>query len=644
MGNKVPREGFHFDLKRSIATDVARLAAFVGLLFSVIALVGLFFFENYMVKQQAISEARLLSKTVASLYQIVDGRPQQEKARDVLLEMAHVPGIAFVDVLNTQGQVTDSTHPNHVGVTRALTSDITWEDELVHVTHVSASNRGDVKGVRISLQRSEIRAGLLRIFVQFAMGFTLVIAILAALVLWVCQRVVVLRLMQLAGTMQAAEKNTYVTRATVDRNDEIGLLSAAFNHLLETLTSMKADAIQHQRDLQEAQRQLGTQTKLEKMAEELSASNQSLKRHIRDQELLMRAVHELGATLNKDNLLQRLVQLIHHSLGRRDFAIFLLHQNPQNETQLQLQAAHGWPQDPQFRAGQFSMKEGAIAKAAQTKQPVVVGNLASQHNPEPWYNAQGDLIEHLQQGSMLAVPMLHQETVCGVMAFFDTEIYAFDKEDQDLLAALAAQAAMAFANARLYEETLEMSTRDPLTGVDNRRALLRCLREEIARCQRFALPLSLLMIDVDDFKVYNDHQGHVLGDEALKQIAQCLQKHVRQVDRVARYGGEEFCVVLPQTSRDAAAYVAGKLCKAMVELSVKGSHEQPKGFMSISVGVAQYPEDVLGSDDACKGLFQAADQALYQAKQEGRNCVRIHKKQRIPGKFNRPKDRNPPTR
>lgn len=644
MGNEALHESFQFDLKRSIATDVARLAVLVGLLFSAIALIGLFVFENHIVKQQAVAEARLLSKTITSLYQIVDGRSQQERARDILLEMAHVPGIAVVDVLNAHGQVIDSTHPTHTGLIFALTTDALWEDEFVHVTHLSASSNNSAKAVRISLQRSEIRAGLLRIFMQFAMGFIIVICILAAMVLWACQRVVVLRLMQLANTMQAAEKNTYVVRAVVDRNDEIGLLSTAFNHLLETLTSMQADAIQQQRDLTEAKRQLGTQAKLEKMAEELSISNQSLKRHIRDQELLMRAVHELGATLNKENLLQRLVQLIYHNLGHQDFAILLPHQNPQSNVQLQLQAAHGWPQESQFCTGQLSMKQGAIATAVQTKRPVVVDNLANQQHPEPWYTTQGDPIEHLQQGSMLAVPMLHQETVCGVMAFFDTKIYAFDKEDQDLLAALAAQAAMAFTNARLYEETLEMSTRDPLTGLDNRRALQRCLREEIARCQRFALPLSLLMIDVDDFKVYNDRQGHVLGDEALKSIAQCLQHHVRQVDRVARYGGEEFCVVLPQTSRDAAAYVAGKLCKATVELDLEGGCEQPKGFMSISVGVAQYPEDVLGSDDACKGLVEAADKALYQAKQEGRNCVRIYKRPRNPGKSNRAKDRNPPAR
>ncbi|MEM7402772.1 MAG: diguanylate cyclase [Myxococcota bacterium] len=639
MGNETP-PSFQFDLKRSIATDVARLVAVVGLLFSAVALVGLFFFEDHILKQQAITEARMLSKTITSLYQIVDGQPQQEKARDILLEMAHVTGIDAVDVLNGQGEVTDSTQPAHVGLTFALHSDAVWDDELVHVTYVSASDQNNAKGVRVSLQRAEIRANLLRLFIQFALGFMLVIAVLAATMLWTCQRVVVTRLMRLASTMQAAENNAYVVRANIDGQDEIGLLSTAFNHLLKVLTSIQADAIQGQQDLQEAQRQLGMHAQLEKMAQDLRVSNQSLKRHIRDQELLMRAAHELGATLNKEDLLQRLVQLI-HNFGHEDFAIFALQQNSKghNQPQLQLQTTHGWLKGCQFDVEQIATATGSLTQAIKSKRPVIVNHLANQQPPEPWYSKNGDLIEQLQQGSMLVVPMLHQEVVCGVMAFFDAELYAFDQEDQELLAALAAQAATAFANARLYEETLEMSTRDPLTALNNRRALERGLQEEIARCQRFAMPLSILMIDVDDFKVYNDLQGHVLGDEALKHVAQCLQQHVRQVDRVARYGGEEFCVVLPQTSRDAAAYVAGKLCKAVVALSLPGSNEQPKGSMSISVGVAQYPDDVAGSSDACKGLFEAADSALYQAKQEGRNCVRIYKRSRTSRKPNRPKAR-----
>ncbi|MEM7495771.1 MAG: diguanylate cyclase, partial [Myxococcota bacterium] len=594
---------------------------------SVVALSVLFFFQHHAAAQEAVAEAALLGHTVTSLYQIIDGRQQRERARRVLLQTAHVSDVAAVDVLDPQGRVIDSTQPSHMGTQISLTPGTIWREDLVHVTHAAASQTGAIGGVRVSLRRARLSSGLVRLWLKLAVGFGLVVAFVSGLVLWVTDRVVGARLMRLATTMQDAEKAGFLLRAEVDRQDEVGLLGQAFNRMLEALTTMEASAIEHRRGLQAARKQLIMKAKLEKITEELRTSNQTLQRHVREQELLMQAAHELGATLNKEDLLQRLVQLIHHNLGRSDFAVFLVQRNPQGEKVLKLRVAHGWPAHPDFAQLRFALGEGVTGLVMQSKKPVVVENLSDeQQHVRLWRNSRGEPAEQLQRGSMLAVPMLHKGKGFGVMDFFSPHAYAFDREDQQLLHALGAQAAIAIANAQLYEETLRLSNHDPLTGLANRRALEQALREEIARSQRFAMPLSLMMIDVDNFKKYNDREGHVLGDEALKCVAKCLQENVRQVDRVSRYGGEEFCAILPQTTRDGAAYVAGKLRRAVLDLDIKGAQGQPNGRFSISIGVSQYPHDVRGSDNPSKRLVETADEALYQAKEDGRNRVQLYQR------------------
>ena len=156
----------------------------------------------------------------------------------------------------------------------------------------------------------------------------------------------------------------------------------------------------------------------------------------------------------------------------------------------------------------------------------------------------------------------------------------------------------------LYQE---LSILDGLTGVYNRRYLDEILRREIERAKRYNQSISLLMGDIDDFKKYNDSYGHPAGDELLKKIANFLVEAVRAVDTVFRYGGEEFVVLLPQTLKQGAVEVAKRLINlARQNLPV-----------TISLGLAAYPEDAKAMDD----LLKKADAALYQAKQLGKNRI-----------------------
>jgi diguanylate cyclase (GGDEF)-like protein len=272
----------------------------------------------------------------------------------------------------------------------------------------------------------------------------------------------------------------------------------------------------------------------------------------------------------------------------------------------------------------FAFGEGITGLVAQNGTPIVVSNLASDSRIKVWHNIKklDHVPDFLKYGSMLSVPMLYQGRVVGVMDFFYPQLNAFDEDDTTLLNALGALVATAVVNADLYEATLELATSDPLTGLLNRRAMERLLDNEIARSQRFSTPLSVLLIDVDNFKAFNDRLGHLLGDEVLKAIANLLKRSVRRVDAVARFGGEEFCVILPQSAHQAAMDVANKLLEMVRSMDFAGASDQPLGRMSISIGVAIYPEHANHFEDGknvVHDLMRMADAALYEAKKLGRD-------------------------
>ena len=161
------------------------------------------------------------------------------------------------------------------------------------------------------------------------------------------------------------------------------------------------------------------------------------------------------------------------------------------------------------------------------------------------------------------------------------------------------------------EELEKLSLTDGLTGLANRRFLVQQLNEEALRFRRTKKEFSILMADVDHFKQYNDTFGHPAGDEVLKKVARILETAVRELDCVARYGGEEFCVMLPETSAPGAAILAERICERVA------AAEFPGQKITLSLGIASLPDN----GDTPDAVIAAADEALYQAKHEGRNRV-----------------------
>jgi len=164
----------------------------------------------------------------------------------------------------------------------------------------------------------------------------------------------------------------------------------------------------------------------------------------------------------------------------------------------------------------------------------------------------------------------------------------------------------------------KLALTDALTGCLNRRALAEALGQELDRARRYNLALTILLADIDRFKQINDTRGHIAGDSVLRQVGDLLRREARSVDIVARYGGEEFVVVMPETALHGAAIFAERLRKRVMARDFADPGEDPL-HMTVSIGIASFPDDRVQSAD---GFVSLADQALYRAKNEGRNLVR----------------------
>jgi diguanylate cyclase (GGDEF)-like protein len=188
---------------------------------------------------------------------------------------------------------------------------------------------------------------------------------------------------------------------------------------------------------------------------------------------------------------------------------------------------------------------------------------------------------------------------------------------------LAHHARLAVANARLHARVSEMAITDPLTGLANHGEMQRRLAFEAGRIQRYATlrarghRMSLVMLDIDNFKSFNDRYGHQAGDEVLKGVAAALHQAVRGFDVIARYGGEEFAVILPETSIEAAREVGERIRRTIAAFPFAPQEGSRPVRVTVSVGVATAPEN----GQAPPALIKKADAALYRAKEAGRNRV-----------------------
>lgn len=597
-----------------ISWRLSLLVLGIGSLLCLSAVLFILPFQYGRVEEEAITEARILAEAVSTIYEQLGDDQPRDNARKLLLRVARTPHITLVNVMDQKGIVRYSTDSRELGRQYEARFGVAREEGGLSVTHVVSDQDSNVGSVSVVIDRDLMLVDIHRLFIQISIGIFLMILLLAVLVKGLVDRLITARIKKLTDLLENAEKGAFLTRAEVDSLDEIGRVNMAFNQLLGVITQIEARHLEKEHSLKDFEEHKGLREKLEEVTFELEQSHEKLKNKGMAHELLMEAAHRLGGTLKHEAVVERLISLIQEKLSWPQFAIFLL-QGPEDEKKnLKLAFSNDFEKGEQVIIG-----EGLVGMVAQTGSPLIVSDLEKENDLKLWVYQDKSFVAR-EHGSAMAIPMIHKGLVIGVFLFFQKNAFAFNDEDVILISALGAQAALAIVNAELYETTLELAITDPLTGVLNRRAMMRQIEYELARAQRFHTDLAVLLVDVDHFKAYNDRMGHVLGDVALKEIAKALKESIRKVDTLARFGGEEFCVILPQADLQAAKEVASKLCEAVRAINLRGVEKQELGHLSISIGIVVVTgEDREQEPETIIDIIAMADHALYEAKRLGRD-------------------------
>lgn len=217
--------------------------------------------------------------------------------------------------------------------------------------------------------------------------------------------------------------------------------------------------------------------------------------------------------------------------------------------------------------------------------------------------------------SWMGVPLESAGRIFGIVAVASYKANKFNQSDLEMLQNFTQQAAMALDNATHHAEVEDQSRRDTLTGTLNHGTFLQVLEREVSDARVSGQPVSLIMVDIDKFKEYNDHFGHLVGDQVLISICDTIRKYIKSTDSIGRWGGEEFVIVLPRATGDQAILVANRIRRAIGEISLFSREQKSIPAPTISQGIALFPLD---SNDPI-AMIDLADQRLYQAKERGRN-------------------------
>ncbi len=243
---------------------------------------------------------------------------------------------------------------------------------------------------------------------------------------------------------------------------------------------------------------------------------------------------------------------------------------------------------------------------------------AMQTNP---YVLNHRLVSLLGLQDALLIPLVLEKRRLGLLKLYYSDSLNLSPARQEWLLDLARIMSVSLDNAREHTHAFHLATKDGLTNIYNRRYFEEQFEQEMKRNRRYQKPLSLLMIDVDFFKNYNDLNGHLMGDKVLITVAHLIKESLRATDFIARYGGEEFIVLLLEADVERALMVAEKIRRRIENNGFENQENQPNGNLTVTVGVAQYDSAMNNLDD----LIKQADDAMYEGKQAGKNCCVVHR-------------------
>ena len=342
----------------------------------------------------------------------------------------------------------------------------------------------------------------------------------------------------------------------------------------------------------------------------LTETERSLRKRIYEINNLLEISDELYSILDLEQLLNAALLIIIGQVGSEK-AFILLHEPMQSGFQRYFHKGFG--ADPTYIT--VDLDHPIVSYLSKNPGPVIIRELLKLQELKPFAE------ELLAEKIVLLAPISISNRIeglicCGEKIFGDD----WGRSDIRMFNILVNIISISLSNARMYENVKMMSFTDGMTGLNNYRYFDNRLREEIKRAQRSGGLVSLIILDIDHFKNYNDSLGHQSGDEALRKLGLLLKNTAREDDIVNRYGGEEFTVILPGVEKSSIAVLAERLRKKVEDEDFFKQNVQPGGSLTISLGAAAYPDDADSGDQ----LIARADQALYASKAAGRNRFTVY--------------------
>ncbi len=336
-----------------------------------------------------------------------------------------------------------------------------------------------------------------------------------------------------------------------------------------------------------------------------SIAIENIQRLQREKEITKRlnAIHNIskiiGQIFDLKTLYRETIHIIRDRFGYSNIAIFEI--NRQGKPILKSYSGYT---DVDIRKETKDLKKkGITSRVLKHKTPLLIGNVQD----ETAY-----IGDRSHPKSEAIIPLMIKHKIVGIL---DVETFgrnSLDEGDLSTLSLLGEYIAMSIDNAHLYRETQRLAIRDEMTGIYNYRYFRDVLKKMIRDRERTKEPLSLLMVDIDNFKQMNDTFGHIEGDKVLKKVSRVIKGNVRRLDVVTRYGGDEFVIILWGIGKEAAKVLGERIRKA-----VKKELNMHKFPLTLSIGVCAYPDD----GKKVGVLLDKADRALYRAKSQGRDCI-----------------------
>lgn len=344
-------------------------------------------------------------------------------------------------------------------------------------------------------------------------------------------------------------------------------------------------------------------TERRRMAEELSM-------RLKEHEALYKIGIELAAAERSQKVFDIILSSAMELSGIPAGSIAIL---DEKSSMLRMVLAKGFSQNFIARSSVWTLRRGGFtAGILNSREPTIISDIEKMDPKE---------VNHLllEEGikSLIATPLRVHNKTLGILYLDDYKAREFKHREIAILNLLATQATLAIDKMHLLERAEYLAITDELTGLYNHRYFSNALSNEVYRASRYGHPLSVIMMDIDNFKKYNDTYGHPLGNFVLSFMSEIFKNNIRNTDTVARYGGEEFVIVSPENNKEEALILAERIRKDVEKLCRPEVNNGIAAPVTLSLGIASFPADAEGEE----GIITKADEALYKAKKNGKNRI-----------------------